>query len=43
MQIVQNRYKKYFTKEDGSLLPIIDDNSSTDLLKTIKLSKNIFK
>lgn len=46
MPIVIKRIKKYFATKDGSISPdIIADNVTSDaaLLRTIKLSKNVFK
>ena len=48
MPIVIKRIKKYFSTRDGSLSPGMDtgiDNQTveSELLKTIKLSKNVFK
>ena len=46
MPIVVKRIKKYFSNKDGSISPtIMEDPKSTDaeLLRTIKLSKNVFK
>ena len=46
MPIVIKRIKKYFSNRDGSISPsIIDASKSQDaeLLRTIKLSKNVFK
>ena len=47
MPIVIKRIKKYFSARDGSLSPAMDGSndqtSESELLKTIKLSKNVFK
>jgi len=47
MPIVVKRIKKYFSARDGSLSPGMDAvheaTSESELLKTIKLSKNVFK
>ena len=46
MPIVVKRIKKYFSNRDGSISPsIVDATKSQDaeLLRTIKLSKNVFK
>jgi hypothetical protein len=40
MPIVAKRYKKYFNNE---VTPTRDVESESELLKTIKFSKNIFK
>lgn len=39
------RFRKYFLKQDGSPLPIMEElgNTNADLLGTIKLTKNVFK
>lgn len=46
--IVEKRYKKYFCDQEGNPLPIMQLNDSVhmsnqDMLKTIKLRKNVFK
>jgi hypothetical protein len=44
MPIVMKRYRKYFTNQDGSPVPIMQEHPQrTDLLNTIKLIKNVFK
>ena len=46
MPIVVKRIKKYFSNRDGSMSPHMESNemtSESELLKTIKLSKNVFK
>lgn len=46
MPIVVKRIKKYFSNRDGSVSPHMESNemtSESELLKTIKLSKNVFK
>ena len=46
MPIMQKRIKKYFSNRDGSISPtIMEDQNKGDaeLLRTIKLSKNVFK
>lgn len=47
MPIVVKRIKKYFPTRDGSPSPTMETNneniSESELLKTIKLSKNVFK
>ena len=46
MSIVQKRIKKYFSNRDGSISPGIIESTKLDdaeLLRTIKLSKNVFK
>jgi hypothetical protein len=40
MPIVAKRAKKYFTNE---VVPLRDIESESELLKTIKFSKNLFK
>lgn len=45
MAIVQKRIKKYFNGRDGNS-PVLDTQEAqtdSELLKTIKLSKNVFK
>ena len=47
MPIVMKRYRKYFLRQDGSPVSIMEQDeqtgANTDLLRTIKLSKNVFK
>ena len=44
MPIVVKRIKKYFSNRDGSVSPEPQEmTSESELLKTIKLSKNVFK
>ena len=46
MPIVIKRIKKYFSNRDGSISPTIMDatkSQDAELLRTIKLSKNVFK
>jgi len=45
MPIVMKRFRKYFLKQDGSPVPMMEDQGATnnDLLGTIKLTKNVFK
>lgn len=44
MPIVMKRYRKYFTRQDGSPVPMMQEQPQhTDLLNTIKLIKNVFK
>ena len=47
MPIVVKRIKKYFPNRDGSASPTMETNneniSESELLKPIKLSKNVFK
>jgi hypothetical protein len=46
LPFVVKRYRKYFLKEDGSPVQIMArelEVQNTDLLRTIKLQKNVFK
>lgn len=45
MPIILKRIEKYFTNADGSLNPLFEQTETVDakLLRTIKLSKNVFK
>ena len=46
MPIVLKRIKKYFSNRDGSISPTIMEpvtQNDAELLRTIKLSKNVFK
>ena len=45
MSIVQKRMVKYFSNRDGSPSSLMADQNpaNTDLLQTIKLTKNVFK
>jgi NIMA (never in mitosis gene a)-related kinase 1/4/5 len=44
MYICQKRIQKYFSPKDGSMSPILQSpRHNTDLLRTIKLEKNVFK
>lgn len=44
MQIVVKRARKYFQPKDGNSSPVLEEKlQNSDLLRTIKLGKNLFK